>query len=106
MAILHQFGNLTRVWVPNATHESLRDLVRARVYASMHLMWVHQQLPAFLLWHGRSYPTGKHWMQRHHSWLAGQTFQQEVHRIVLQDYVETVWTAQDRLDALIERIER
>ena len=61
-------------------------------------------LLAILLRHGRSYPTGKHWTQRHRSWLAGQTFQQEVHRIVFQDYVETVWTAQERRDALIERI--
>jgi transposase len=61
-------------------------------------------LLAFLLRHGRSYPTGKHWTQRHRSWLAGQTFQLEVHRIVFHDYVEAVWTAQERRDALIERI--
>ena len=70
----------------------------------MHLMRARQQLLAFLLRHGRSYPTGKHWTQRHRSWLAGQTFHQEVHRIVFQDYVETVWTAQEGRDALIERI--
>ena len=104
LAILHRSGDLTRVWVPDATHEALRDLVHARVDASMHLMRARQQLLAFLLRHGRSYPTGKHWTQRHRSWLAGQTFSQEVHRIVFQDYVETVWTAQERRDALIERI--
>jgi RpiB/LacA/LacB family sugar-phosphate isomerase len=104
LAILHRSGDLTKVWVPDATHEALRDLVRARVDASMHLMRARQQLLAFLLRYGRSYPTGKHWTQRHRSWLAGQTFQQEVHRIVFQDYVETVWTAQERRDALIERI--
>ena len=92
------------MWVPDATHEAPRDLVRARVGASMHLMRARQQLLAFLLRQGRSYPTGKHWTQRHRSWLAGQTFQQEVHRIVFQDYVETVWTAQERRDALIEQI--
>ncbi len=74
LAILHRSGDLTRVWVPDATHEALRDLVRARVDASMHLMRARQQLLAFLLRHGRSYPTGKHWTQRHRSWLAGQTF--------------------------------
>ena len=104
LAILHRSGDLTRVWVPDATHEALRDLVHARVDASMHLMRARQQLLAFLLRHGRSYPTGKHWTQHHRSWLAGQTFSQEVHRIVFQDYVETVWTAQERRDALIEWI--
>ena len=70
----------------------------------MHLMRARQQLLAFLLRHGRSYPTGKHWTMRHRSWLAGQTFSLPVHQLVFQDYIETVWTAQGRRDALIERI--
>jgi transposase len=49
-------------------------------------------LLAFLLRHGRSYPTGKHWTQRHRCWLAGQTFKEQAHGIVFQDYLETaVW---------------
>lgn len=72
LAILHRSGDLTSVWVPDTTHEALRDLVRARVDASMHLMRARQQLLAFLLRHGRSYPTGKHWTQRHRSWLAAR----------------------------------
>jgi transposase len=58
LAILHRSGDLTSVWVPDLTHEALCDLVRARVDASMHLMRVRQQLLAFLLRHGRSYPQG------------------------------------------------
>jgi transposase len=104
LAILHRSGDLTPVWVPDIKHEALRDLVRARVDASMHLMRARQQLLAFLLRHGCSYPTGKHWTQRHRSWLAGQTFQEHAHGIVFQDYLETVWTAQQRRDALIDRI--
>jgi transposase len=104
LAILHRSGDLRPVWVPDTTHEALRDLVRARVDASMHLMRARQQLLAFLLRHGRSYPTGKHWTQRHRCWLTGQTFQEHAHGIVFQDYLETVWTAQERRDALIERI--
>lgn len=37
LAILHRSGDLTPVWVRDTTHEALRDLVRARVDASMHL---------------------------------------------------------------------
>ena len=104
LAILHRSGDLTSVWVPDPTHEALRDLVRARVDASMHLMRARQQLLAFMLRHGRSYPTGKHWTQRHRCWLAGQTFPIHAHQVVFQDYVEAVWTTQGRRDALIERI--
>jgi transposase len=51
LAILHRSGDLTKVWVPDATREALRDLVRARVDASMHLMRARRQLLAFLLRH-------------------------------------------------------
>jgi transposase len=70
----------------------------------MHLMRSRQQLLSFLLRHGRTYKAGKNWTQRHRSWLAGQTFQQQAHQIVFQDYVEAVWTSQERRDALVERI--
>ena len=36
--------------------------------------------------------------------IAGQTFQERAHGIVFHDYLETVWTAQQRRDALIEQI--
>jgi transposase len=104
LAILQRSGDLTPVWVPDATHEALRDLVRARVDASMHLMRARQQLLAFLLRHGRTYSAGKHWTKRHRSWLAGQTFQIHAHQVVFHDYVEAVWTTQQRRDTLIERI--
>lgn len=104
LAILHRSGDLTPVWVPDTTHEALRDLVRARVDASMHLMRARQQLLAFLLRHGRNYTTGKHWTQRHRCWLAKQVFKEHAHGIVFHDYLETVWTAQQRRDVLVKKI--
>lgn len=104
LAVLHRSGDLTPVWVPDTTHEALRDLVRARVDASMQLMRARQQLLAFLLRHARSYPTGKHWTQRHRAWLAGQIFQEPAHNVVFQDYLEAVWAAQNRRDSLVKKI--
>src|SRR6202521_4299406 len=83
----------------------MRDAVRARLDAAMQLMRARQQLLAFLLRHGRTYSTGKHWTQRHRSWLAGQVFDQPAHQIVFHDYVEAVFTAQDRQEQLIKRIQ-
>jgi transposase len=105
LAILHRSGDLTRVWVPDEAHEAIRDLTRARLDASMHLMRARHQLLAFLLRHGRIYEARrKHWTQRHREWLAGQSFAQGAHQIVFQDYLEAVWAAQERRDQLIERI--
>lgn len=105
LAILHRAGDLTPVWVPDETHEAMRDLVRARLAAVSNLMSARQQLLAFLLRHGRIYETGKHWTRTHRLWLASQTFDQAAHQIVFQDYLETVWGATDRRDALTERID-
>lgn len=104
LAILHRSGDLTAVWVPDEVHEAVRDLVRARIDAAMQLMRARQQLLAFLLRHRRTYETGKHWTQRHRCWLAGQTFEQTAHQIVFQDYIEAVFTAQERRDQLVGRI--
>jgi transposase len=82
----------------------MRDLVRARLDATMQLMRARQLLLEFLLRHGRTNTTGGYWTQRHRSWLAGQTFDQPAHQVVFQDYVEAVLTAQERRDQLIQRI--
>jgi len=104
LAILHRSGDLTPVWVPDETHEAMRDLVRARIDASMQLTRCRQQLLAFLLRHGRTFEAASHWTVLHRSWLAGQTFEQPAHQIVFQDYLEAIWTTQERRDALIKRI--
>src|ERR1700730_10662357 len=101
LAMLHRSGDLTAVWVPDEVHEAMRDLVRARTDASMQLMRARQQLLAFLLRHGKTYSAGNYWTGKHRSWLAGQTFEQPVHQIVFQDYVEAVLTAAERKEQLM-----
>ena len=105
LAVLHRAGELTAVWVPDETHEAMRDLVRARLDAMLHLMRARQQLLAFLLRHGRVYEAGrKPWTCRHRRWLSAQSFEEPAQNIVFQDYVEAVWTGVERRDALIARI--
>ena len=54
LARLHRAGELTAVWVPDAIHEAVRDLVRAREAAADDLRRKRQQLLSFLLRHGRT----------------------------------------------------
>lgn len=49
LARLHRAGELTGVWVPDATHEAVRDLVRAREAAADDRRRKRQQLLSFLL---------------------------------------------------------
>ena len=52
LARLHRAGELTAVWVPDAQHEAMRDLVRARLDAVHALRRARQQLWGFLLRQG------------------------------------------------------
>lgn len=105
LAVMHRSGDLTPVWVPDEMHEAMRDLVRARMDALMQQTAARQQLLAFMLRHGRAYKEGDHWTGKHRRWLAAQTFQQPAHQIVFQDYLETVFTTNERQEQLLERIE-
>ena len=59
MAKLLRAGELTAVWVPDEKHEAMRDLVRAREGAAQDLTRKRQQVTAFLLRQGRTYPQKK-----------------------------------------------
>ena len=104
LARLHRAGELTAVWVPDAGHEAIRDLVRARLDAVHALRRARQQLSGFLLRQGRHYGRPA-WTKLHRRWLAGLKFEQAVHHIVLEDYIAAVEAAQARRDRLTAQIE-
>src|SRR6267378_383282 len=73
LARCYRAGELTAVWVPDAAHEALRDLVRAREAAKKDQLKARHRLGKFLLRHGRRAPTGiKAWTQKHEQWIKGQ----------------------------------
>jgi transposase len=104
LARLHRAGELTAVWVPDAAHEAMRDLVRARLDAVHALRRARQQLSGFLLRQGCHYGRPA-WTKLHRRWLAGLTFAQAVHHIVLEDYIAAVEAAAARRDRLTAQIE-
>jgi transposase len=103
LARLHRAGELTAVWVPDAGHEAMRDLVRARLDAVHALRRARQQLSGFLLRHSCHYGRPA-WTKLHRRWLAGLKFEQAVHHIVLEDYIAAVETAEARRDRLTAQI--
>jgi transposase len=103
LARLHRAGELTAVWVPDPGHEAMRDLVRARLDAVHALRRARQQLSGFLLRHGCHYGRPA-WTKLHRRWLAGLKFEQAVHHLVLEDYVQAVEAAEARRDRLTAQI--
>ena len=114
LAKLHRAGELTAVWVPDAQHEAMRDLVRARLDAVHALRRARQQLSGFLLRQGCHYGRPA-WTKLHRphgsspwakgSRLAGLKFAQAVHHLVLEDYIAAVEAAAARRDRLTGQIE-
>jgi transposase len=104
LARLLRAGELTAVWVPDATHEAVRDLVRAREAAAQDLRRKRQQLLSFLLRHGRIFDGRKHWTMAHRRWLAGQKFDHPAQQIVFQDGIDAIEDAIVRLRRLEEQL--
>jgi transposase len=104
LARLHRAGELTSVWVPDAGHEAVRDLVRAREAASDALKRSRQQLQAFLLRHGRIYRGRTSWTQAHSRWLCSLQFEHPAHYIVLAEYRQAIEEATVRLDRLTKQV--
>lgn len=105
LARLLRAGELTAVWVPDAGHEAMRDLVRARA-ASVEAQRVHrQQVGAFMLKHGRIFPRKTTWGARHFRWLQEQRFDHPAHQIALQELVDAVRVAKERIKRIESAIE-
>jgi len=70
LARCYRAGELTAVWVPDAEHEALRDLVRAREAAKKDQLRARHRLGKFLLRHGKR-PTdaGKAWTKKYLEWI-------------------------------------
>jgi transposase len=103
LARSYRAGDLTPVWVPDAAHEALRDLVRAREAAKKDQLRARHRLGKFLLRHGRRPPTAmKAWTQAHLAWVKSAVhFDHAAQEATLLDYIHEV----DHVAARIGRLE-
>lgn len=105
LARLLRAGELTPIWVPDITHEAMRDLVRARESAAEDQRHKRQLIAAFLLRHGQSYPRTKPWTMRYLRWLQTLSFDHRAHQIALQEMLQAERHANERLERLTRHIE-
>jgi len=79
-------GDLTPVWVPDAEHEALRDLVRAREAAKADQRRARQRLLKFLLRRGCAPPPAMgSWTDKHREWILKLKFEQRALEETLTD---------------------
>jgi len=107
LARCHRAGELTAVWVPDAAHEALRDLVRAREAAKKDQLRHRHRLGKFLLRHGKR-PTeaGEKWTKKYLNWIRIHArFDQPALEATLADYLQEVEHVAERITALEKAID-
>src|SRR5437588_10890109 len=91
LARCYRAGELTAVWVPDAAHEALRDLVRAREAAKKDQLRARHRLGKFLLRQGRRPEGLKAWTKKYLEWIKTHVhFEQPALEATLADYLEEV----------------
>jgi transposase len=100
LARLLRAGELTAVWVPDETHEAVRDLVRTRAMAVEDYRRKRQHVTSFLLRHGRMYTGQASWKGRHLRWLDEQNFAHPAQRLAYQEMLNAVRATVERIDRL------
>lgn len=101
-------GDLTPVWVPDAAHEALRDLVRTREDAKQDQLRARHRLNKFLLRHGQRPPEAvkKSWTVKYMTWIKEQVhFDQPAQEATLLDYVHEVDHQAERIQRLEKSID-
>jgi transposase len=99
-------GELTPVWVPDASHEALRDLVRAREAAKKDQLRDRHRLGKFLLRHGKR-PTdaGPAWSKKYLAWIKIHVrFEQSALEATLAHYLHEVEHMAERIEKLEQAI--
>jgi transposase len=98
---------LTPVWVPDAAHEALRDLVRAREAAKQDQLRARHRLGKYLLRHGKRPPQQvRAWTKNYLEWIKGKvSFNQRSQQVTLEDYLNEVEHAGVRIARLEKAID-
>lgn len=105
LARLLRAGDLTTIWVPDESHEAMRDLVRARSASKKDTKISRQRIQSMLLRAGRLYDK-KSWTKRHRIWLANQSFTNASQQIAFQHYLQALEQSESRTLQLEQEIQR
>ena len=107
LARSYRAGDLTPVWVPDAEHEALRDLVRAREVAKKDQLRARQRLGKFLLRRGiRAVGGMTSWTKKHLLWVKTLRFERAAQEAVYLDYLHEVEHAAERVARLERAIDQ
>jgi len=100
-------GELTAIWVPDKEQAAMRNLTRARSDMKEQERKARQQLSMFVLRHGHHWPSNKNnWSKMHYTWLESLRFCPDWQHVVLQEYIDAVKAASQRVNDMTAQRER
>lgn len=99
------FGYLTPIWVPDATQEAIRDLVRLRLDVKRTLQQHRQRLNLFVIRHGHHWPKSN-WTHAHRAWLEDLKFAHPAQQITLRASLDTLTDTEARLAEIEADLQR
>lgn len=106
LARAYRSGELTAVFVPDAEHEALRDLVRAREAAKKDELRARHRLSKYLLRYGRYAPAGSRaWTLTYWRWVRTVQFEHAAQNATLLDYIAEVEHQGQRIERLEKSID-
>src|SRR4029434_5219904 len=105
LARLHRAAELSAVHVPDACDEAMRDLCRARTDAVQDLRRSRAQLKAFLQRNGYRYSGKSAWTEAHRRYLRELVLPHGAQRVVLEDSLRAITTAEERIQRLEDQME-
>lgn len=106
LARAYRSGDLTTVFVPDAEHEALRDLVRAREAAKKDELRAKHRLSKYLLRYGQYAPEGcRAWTLTYWRWVRVVKFEHAAQNATLLDYIAEVEHQGHRITRLEKSID-
>ncbi len=105
LASSYRAGELTAVWVPDAEHEALRDLVRAREAAKKDERRARHRLSKFLLRHGRRPAAVRAWTDTYFKAVRQIKFEQPAQQATLEDCIDEVCHQAQRIVRLEKHLD-
>ena len=97
LARLLRAGELTAVYIPEATDEAIRDLCRARTDAVDDRRRARHRLKGFLLRHGYRYQGKSAWSAAHERYLRELVLPHPAMKVILEEYLQAIAAAGERI---------
>jgi len=98
LARLLRAGELTPVYIPEATDEAIRDLCRARTDAVDDRRRSRHRLKGFLLRHGYRYQGKSAWSAAHERYLRELVLAHPAMKVILEEYLQGITGAGERIE--------